>query len=52
MTGISKKVIHESAWIEGSIVNLDKNIKANLRRAKRAKYLTHLRQSVKAMKNK
>lgn len=52
MTGISKKVIHESAWIEGSIVNLDKNIKANLRRAKRAKYLTYLRQSVKAMKHR
>lgn len=52
MTGISKKVIHESAWIEGSIVNLDKNVKRSLRRAKRAKYLTHLRQSVKAMKNK
>lgn len=52
MTGISGKVIHESAWIEGSIVNLDKNVKASLRRAKRAKYLTCLRQSVKAVKNK
>lgn len=52
MAGISKKVIHESAWIEGSIVNSGQNRKKSLRRAKRAKYLTHLRQSVKALKNK
>ena len=48
--GISKKKIHESAWIEGTIVNLNKSVRANMRRAKRAKYLTHLRQSIKAVK--
>lgn len=52
MAGISNKVIHESAWIEGSIVNSGQNRKISLRRAKRAKYLTHLRQSIKALKNK
>jgi hypothetical protein len=47
MTGLSKKVIHESAWIEGSIVNLGHNVKKNLRRAKWAKSLTCIRQSIK-----
>jgi hypothetical protein len=50
MAGISRKVIHESAWIEGSIVNLNQHVHRNLRRAKRAKWLTCVRQSIKAMK--
>lgn len=48
MLGWSKKVIHESGWIEGTIVNAGKHIPANLRAARRAKYVTHLRQSLKA----
>ncbi|MCR5665896.1 MAG: hypothetical protein K6G01_03640 [Eubacterium sp.] len=48
MLGVSKKVIHESAWIEGSIVNAGGHVKKNLRGARRAKYLTHLRQSLKS----
>ena len=48
MLGLSKKVIHESGWIEGSIVNAGKHISSNLRAARRAKYVTHLRQSLKA----
>lgn len=46
--GLSHKVIHESAWIEGSIVNLGKDVSVSLRAAHRAKYLTHLRQSLRA----
>lgn len=46
--GWSDRVIHESGWIEGTIVNAGKHIHSNLRAARRAKYLTHLRQSLKA----
>jgi len=53
MLRLSHKVIHESAWIEGSIVNAGRNITKNLRAARRSKYLTHLRQSMRAyMKNR
>lgn len=45
--GFSKKKIHESAWIEGSIVNLGSNKKRNLHKIRRAKFLTCLRQTVK-----
>ena len=48
MLGLSKKVIHESGWIEGTIVNAGKHISSNLRSARMAKYVTHLRQSLKA----
>lgn len=48
MLRLSHKVIHESAWIEGSIVNAKGQVSKHLRAAKRAKYLTHLRQSLKA----
>lgn len=48
MLGLSKKVIHESGWIEGTIVNAGKHIFSNLRSARMAKYVTHLRQSLKA----
>ncbi len=46
--GWSHRVIHESGWIEGTIVNAGGHIRSNLRAARRAKYLTHLRQSLKA----
>ena len=48
MAGLSGKVIHESAWIEGTIVNGGEHITANLRSAHLAKALTHIRQSLKA----
>ena len=48
MLGLSKKVIHESGWIEGTIVNAGKHISSNLRSARMAKYVTHLWQSLKA----
>lgn len=48
MLGISGKVIHESGWIEGTIVNAGEHVAANLRAARRAKYMTHVRQSLKA----
>ena len=43
MTGIKKKTIHESAWIEGSIVRRGKNIKSNLIHARMYKYLVYIR---------
>ena len=46
--GWSHRVIHESGWIEGTIVNAGQHIRSNLRAARRAKYLTHLRQSLRA----
>ena len=45
--GLSKKVIHESAWIEASIVNAKKNVAMNLFFAKLAKTLTYVRQNMK-----
>lgn len=43
MTGLKKGIIHESAWIEGSIVRNGKKIKANLRHAKVYKYFVYIR---------
>ena len=48
MLGLSKKVIHESAWIEGTIVNGKENIAVNLWSAHIAKTLTYMRQSLRA----
>ena len=50
MTGLKKGVIHESAWIEGSIVNNGKNIRANLRHAALYKRFVYLRKSWKTIK--
>ena len=50
--GLSDKAIHESAWIEGSIVNAKGPVRRNLFRARIAKYLTALRQSMKAGRNR
>lgn len=52
MLGLLHQELHESGWIEGSIVNAKNNIAVNLRAARRAKYLTYLRQSVKARKQR
>lgn len=43
MTGIKKDVIHESAWIEGSIVNNGIHVKANLKHAHLYKYFIYIR---------
>ncbi|MCR4673468.1 MAG: hypothetical protein K5675_00525 [Lachnospiraceae bacterium] len=48
--GISKKVIHESAWIEGTIVNGEENVKKNLFFARYAKLMTYLRLTIKMKK--
>jgi len=48
--GISDKVVHESGWIEGTIVNEGHRVRSDLAAAHRAKYLTHFRQSLKAEK--
>lgn len=52
MSGLLHQELHESGWIEGTIVNANKHIASNLRAAKRAKYLTYIRQSMKARKTK
>ena len=52
MLGLSHQELHESGWIEGTIVNAGKHVAANLRAARRAKYLTYLRQSMKARKQR
>lgn len=43
MTGIRKDVIHESAWIEGSIINNKVNVAWNLRHAHFYKYFIYIR---------
>ncbi|MCR5545463.1 MAG: hypothetical protein K6F30_03200 [Lachnospiraceae bacterium] len=45
--GLSKKVIHESAWIEGTIVNGRQHISMNLFFARFAKIMTYIRQTIK-----
>lgn len=52
MAGVLHRELHESGWIEGTIVNAGKHIASNLRGARRAKYVTYLRQSLKAGKTK
>lgn len=43
MTGLKKGIIHESAWIEGSIVRNGIGVKANLRHARLYKYFVYIR---------
>ena len=52
MAGVLHRELHESGWIEGTIVNAGEHIASNLRGARRAKYVTYLRQSLKAGKTK
>lgn len=47
MTGLKKKVIHESAWIEGSIVRNGRRVKGNLRHARLYKYFIYIRKMMK-----
>lgn len=46
MLGVSKKEIHESAWIEGSIVRLGENVDKSLRSARRYKKFVYIRKSI------
>ncbi len=43
MLGIKNVTIHESAWIEGSIVRNDGKVKTNLRHARWYKYFVYIR---------
>lgn len=47
MLGFKKEVIHESAWIEGSIAAGTKNRSANLRHARFYKYFVYVRKALK-----
>lgn len=47
MAGIKKAVIHESAWIEGSIVRCGKHVKRNLIQARWYKYFVFARKQLK-----
>lgn len=47
MLGIKKEEIHESAWIEGSIVKEGRHISQNLFHAKVYKYFVYIRKMVK-----
>lgn len=51
MLGLSKKEIHESAWIEGSIVKNGQHVKRNLRHAALYKYVLYLRKMLKREKS-
>lgn len=47
MLGIKKQTIHESAWIEGSVVQGRNNVKKNLRHVRIYKYFAYLRKRLK-----
>lgn len=47
MLGIKKQAIHESAWIEGSVVQGRRNVKRNLRHVRIYKYFSYLRKRLK-----
>ena len=46
MLGISKKEIHESAWIEGSIVRLGESVDRSLRSAEQYKKFVYIRKRI------
>ncbi len=48
LMGLHKVTIHESAWLEGSIVRLGGKVKSNLRHARLYKYLLYIRKSIKS----
>ncbi len=50
MLGISKKEIHESAWIEGSIVRLGEDVGRSLRSARRYKKFVYIRKRIRMRK--
>lgn len=47
MLGLRKGEIHESAWIEGSIAKLGRNVKKNLWHARIYKYFVYIRKMLK-----
>lgn len=50
MLGVSKKEIHESAWIEGSIVRLGEDVGRSLRSARRYKKFVYIRKRIRMRK--
>jgi hypothetical protein len=48
LAGIKKGTIHESAWLEGSILRLGSHVADNLRHARWYKAFVYLRKDVKA----
>ena len=46
MIGVLKREIHESAWIEGSIVRLGESVDRSLRSAKRYKKFVYIRKRI------
>lgn len=52
MLGWKKGIIHESAWIEGSIVRNGRHVKYNLRHAAMYKYVLYLRKMLKHMRHR
>ncbi len=48
MLGIKKRIIHESAWIEGSVVCGGKNVKSSLRHIRLYKYFAYFRKQLKS----
>lgn len=50
--GKKKEEIHESAWLEGSIVRVGKHVRKNLRHVRFYKYILYTRKAVKARENK
>ena len=49
--GKKKEEIHESAWLEGSIVRVGKHVRRNLRHVRFYKYILYMRKAVKAREN-
>ena len=49
MLGLRKKTIHESAWIEGSIVRACKDARIELLHARLYKYVIYIRKHLKAI---
>lgn len=47
MLGMRKESIHESAWIEGSIVKNGRHVKRNLRQVRWYKYILYIRKRIK-----
>lgn len=52
VSGINKKPIYESAWIEGSAVRCGKNIKKNLKHIRRYKRFVYIRKQMSCLVTK
>lgn len=47
MMGLKKGIIHESAWLEGSIVRNGRSVESNLRHARLYKYFVYIRKLIR-----